>query len=123
VSYLIDLPSFSDERGSLTVIEQILPYDIKRVYYVYDVRAKRGGHRHIKTIQSLVVLNGSCEIFVDDGNTQETIVLDSPSKCLVVEPKDWHTMDNFSKGSVLLVLSSEMYNEEDYIVERYSEFT
>jgi len=119
MAYIVDLPSFNDERGSLTVVEKVLPYDVKRIYYVYDVTNKRGGHRHIKTIQALIILNGSCEIFIDDGISQETILLDSPSKCLIVEPKDWHTMDKFSKGSVLLVLSSEVYDEEDYIVERY----
>ena len=119
MAYIIDLPSFKDERGSLTVIEKVLPYDIKRIYYVYDVTNKRGGHKHIKTVQALIVLNGSCEIFIDNGIKEETILLDSPSKCLIVEPKDWHTMDKFSKDSVLLVLSSEFYDEEDYIVDRY----
>jgi len=119
MAYIIDLPTFRDERGSLTVIEKILPFDIKRIYYIYDVLNKRGGHRHIKTIQALIILNGSCEIFIDDGEKEETVLLDSPSKCLILEPKDWHTMDKFTNGSVLLVLSSEFYDENDYIVERY----
>lgn len=116
---IIKLPSFHDERGSLTVIEKILPYDVKRVYYIYNITNKRGGHRHIKTSQALISLNGSCEVFVDDGSIQETFLLDNPSKCLIVEPKDWHTMDKFAEGTVLLVLSSEYYDEDDYIVERY----
>ncbi|ADG94202.1 WxcM domain protein [Arcobacter nitrofigilis DSM 7299] len=119
MAYITDLDTFSDSRGSLTVIEKVLPYEIKRVYYVYNVSEKRGGHRHIKTIQALIALNGHCEIFVDDGLSEETFILDSPSKCLIVEPKDWHTMDNFSNATVLLVLSSEYYDENDYIVERY----
>ncbi len=119
MAHMINLPSFNDDRGSLTVLEKVLPYDIKRVYYVYNVKEKRGGHRHIKTIQALIALNGHCEIFVDDGFSKETFILDSPSKCLIVEPKDWHTMDNFSDSTVLLVLSSEYYDENDYIVERY----
>lgn len=119
MAYVIELSSFYDTRGSLTVVEKVLPYDIKRVYYVYNVKEKRGGHRHIKTIQGLISINGSCEVFVDDGNIQKTFLLDSPSKCLIVEPKDWHTMDKFAEGTVLLVLSSEYYDEDDYIVERY----
>ena len=119
MAYLIDLPTFEDERGKLTVIEKLLPFDIKRLYYIYDVTSKRGGHRHKKTIQALICLGGSCEVFIDNGEKKETILLDSPSKCLILEPKDWHTMDKFSKGSTLLVLASEYYDKDDYIDEGY----
>ncbi len=119
MAYLIDLPTFVDNRGKLTVIEKILPFEIKRVYYIYEVKTKRGGHRHKKNFQALVCLNGSCEIFINDGEKKETILLDSPSKCLILEPKDWHTMDNFSDGSILLVLASEYYDVNDYIDEEY----
>ena len=119
MAYLIDLPTFEDERGKLTVIEKLLPFDIKRLYYIYDVTSKRCGHRHKRTIQALICLGGSCEVFIDNGEKKETILLDSPSKCLILEPKDWHTMDKFSKGSTLLVLASEYYDKDDYIDEGY----
>lgn len=116
---IIKLPTFTDERGSLTLIEKILPFEVKKTYFIYDVVAKRGGHRHLKTIQALVCLNGSCEIYMNNGEREQTIVLNTPSDCLVISPEDWHTMDNFSKGSVLLVLSSEYYDRSDYIEEPY----
>ena len=119
MAYIIDLPTFVDERGSLTVVENLLPFEIKRFYYIYDVTAKRGGHRHHKTVQALICLCGSCEIYLNDGTKEETVVLNTPKKCLLVEPKDWHTMDNFSQGSVLLVFSSELYDKNDYIDEEY----
>ena len=119
MAYIIELPTFDDERGSLTVVEKKLPFDIKRFYYIYDVSDKRGGHRHKKTIQALISLGGSCEIYTHDGNKEETYILDSPNKCLILDSKDWHTMDNFSKGATLLVFSSEYYDKDDYIDEEY----
>ena len=116
---LINLETFNDDSGSLTVIEKILPFDIKRVYYMYNVSQLRGGHKHIKTIQALISINGSCEIFSDNGIKKESFLLNSPSKCLIVEPQDWHTMDKFSKNAVLLVLASELYDIKDYIYEGY----
>lgn len=119
MSYLIDLPTFKDDRGNLTVIEKLLPFEIKRFYYIYDVTEKRGGHRHKKTIQALVCLGGSCQIYINDGIKEEIVILDTPNKCLIVEPKDWHTMDKFTKSSILLVFSSEYYDRDDYIDEEY----
>ena len=116
---IINLPTFRDNRGNLTVIEKLLPFEIKRFYYIYDVTSKRGGHRHHKTIQALICLGGSCEIYIHNGETEETIILDTPQKCLILDPKDWHTMDKFSKNSILLVLSSEYYDKHDYIDEEY----
>ncbi len=80
MAYTIDLPTFWDERGSLTVIEKLLPFDIKRFYYIYDVTNKRGGHRHKKTIQALICLGGSCEIYLNDGIKEEIVILDVPNK-------------------------------------------
>jgi dTDP-4-dehydrorhamnose 3,5-epimerase-like enzyme len=119
MAYTIDLPTFNDDRGTLTVIEKLLPFEIKRFYYIYDVSAKRGGHRHHKTIQALICLGGSCEIYIYNGETEKIVILDSPQKCLILDPKDWHTMDNFSKNSTLLVFSSEYYDKDDYIDEEY----
>ena len=71
MAYIIDLPTFKDERGNLTVVEKLLPFDIKRFYYIYDVTEKRGGHRHKKTIQALICLGGSCEVYINDGEKEE----------------------------------------------------
>lgn len=119
MAYFIDLPTFGDKSGKLTIIEKVLPFEIKRFYYVYDVRSQRGGHRHKKTVQALVCLGGSCEIYVNDGENENTYILDQSDKCLIVEPKDWHTMDKFTEGSTLLVFASEYYDVNDYIDEGY----
>lgn len=119
MAYIIDLPTFKDDRGNLTVVEKLLPFEIKRLYYIYGVAKKRGGHRHKKTIQALICLGGSCEIFINNGEKKTTILLNNPSKCLILENKDWHTMDKFSQNSTLLVLSSEYYDVNDYIDEEY----
>lgn len=117
--YLIDLPSFKDDRGTLTVLEKLLPFDIKRLYYIYDATSIRGGHRHKKTIQALICLGGSCEIYVNNGEVENKYILNNPAKCLVLDTKDWHTMDKFTRNAILLVLSSEHYDINDYIDEKY----
>lgn len=119
MSYLIELPTYTDSRGNLTVIENSLPFEIKRFYYIYNTSSQRGGHRHKKNIQALICLGGSCEIYVDDGNNKKTYLLDDPKFCLILEPKDWHLMDNFSINSTLLVFASELYDINDYIDEKY----
>jgi hypothetical protein len=118
MAYLLSLPKICDERGCLAVAEKLIPFEIKRFYFVYNVKAKRGGHRHKKTIQALICLGGSCDIFISNKEKEEIIVLDSPEKCLILNPEDWHTMDNFSNGSTLLVLSSEYYDKSDYIEDK-----
>ncbi len=115
MAYWIDLTTVSDNRGVLTVIDKVLPFDIKRVYYIYNVNSPRGGHRHIRTIQALICIKGHCEVFAHDGSTKQTFFLNNPSKCLLIEPKDWHTMDSFSEDAVLLVISSDHYDRKDYI--------
>jgi hypothetical protein len=119
MGYIIDLPTFGDRRGNLTVVENLLPFVIKRFYYIYDVKDARGGHRHKKTIQALISLGGSCEIYVHNGKEERKFLLDSPFKCLILNPEDWHTMDKFTTNSTLLVFSSELYDKDDYIDERY----
>jgi hypothetical protein len=119
MAYIINLPIFSDDRGSLTVVEKVLPFEIKRFYYIYNVVGERGGHRHKKTRQALISLGGSCEVYVHDGKHENAFLLDRPDKCLILNPSDWHTMDQFSTNSTLLVFSSEFYEKDDYIEERY----
>jgi dTDP-4-dehydrorhamnose 3,5-epimerase-like enzyme len=118
---IIKLPVYTDSRGSLAVIEKALPFDIKRVYYIYDCSGQnRGGHRHKKTTQALICLHGSCVIDFDDGGTKGSVALDTPDKALILACKDYHVMRDFSRDAILLVLASEYYDEDDYIDEPYS---
>tara|TARA_B110000211_G_scaffold164064_1_gene185232 strand:- start:2143 stop:2505 length:363 start_codon:yes stop_codon:yes gene_type:complete len=119
MAYFVDIPKFGDSTGSLCVIENLLPFNVKRIYFIFDVLGQRGGHRHKKTVQALICLSGSCKVFVDDGAGKNTFELGEPNKCLIVEPKDWHTMDDFSDSATLLVLASEYYEADDYINEPY----
>jgi tellurite resistance-related uncharacterized protein len=121
MAYLINLKTFSDNRGNLTVIEdKELPFKIKRVFYIYGVDdSVRGGHRHKTTIQALVVLQGSCEIYNNDKNHEQYFTLNHPSQCLILEPQDWHNMYNFSPDCILQVFASEYFSESDYIWEAY----
>ena len=104
-----------DDRGSLTVIEKQIPFDIKRVFYIYDVDdSKRGFHKHKSTIQLAVCLKGSCDIVVEKIN-KEIYKLNKPEIGLLIEPEDYHWMENFSKGTVLLVMASKEFDKNDYI--------
>lgn len=112
---ILELPTFEDTRGALTVLENALPFEVKRMYWIYSADGQvRGGHRHQHTRQALISVNGQISIYMNDGVAEEIVSLDQPSKCLIVEAKDWHTM-TFSKGSVLLVLSSHLYDLKEYI--------
>jgi dTDP-4-dehydrorhamnose 3,5-epimerase-like enzyme len=118
---IIDLKTFTDSRGNLTVIEKLFPFDIKRVFYIYGVDdSVRGGHRHKKTFQAAICLQGECDIENNDGNSSFLYRLDSPSKCLLINPGDWHIMKNFSRDAILMVLASEYYDVGDYIFEAYN---
>ncbi len=120
MAYIINLNTFTDRRGNLTVIEKVIPFDIKRIFYIYGVDdSKRGGHRHHQTIQAAICLSGSCVISNHDGIRQEIFEMDSPSKCLILEPRDWHIMHHFTKDAILMVLASEHFNETDYIYQNY----
>lgn len=117
---LLTLPTHSDSRGNLTVIEKMLPFEIRRVYYIYNCSdVERGGHRHKKTAQALVCVNGSCVVNNNDGMERKTFVLDKPDKLLVLQPEDFHTMHSFTPDAVLLVLASEYFDADDYIDEDY----
>ena len=116
---IIELPTFLDARGGLTVLDGALPFEIKRTYWIYGADGQvRGGHRHAKTRQALIAVTGAVSMYMNDGRRSETVVLNAPSHCLLVEPKDWHTM-TFGPGSILLVLSSEPYDRADYIDDKY----
>jgi hypothetical protein len=120
MAQLIDLPTYSDTRGSLTVIEKVIPFQIKRIFYIYGVDdSVRGGHRHKTTYQAAICLKGSCRFKSNDGSSEINYHLDSPSKCLIINPEDWHTMDQFSPDAILMVLASTLYSEDDYIYTPY----
>jgi mannose-6-phosphate isomerase-like protein (cupin superfamily) len=111
----LNLPTFADPRGSLTVLENALPFTVARTYWIYGADGQtRGGHRHTHTRQALIALSGEVSIYMNDGITVETIQLCKPNQCLIVEPKDWHTM-TFGKGAVLVVMSSHPYDRSEYI--------
>ncbi len=117
---LIEIPKIQDRRGNLSVIEgDTIPFVSKRVYYLYDVPSgsKRGGHAHIDQQQFLIALSGSFDVILKDGKNKKTVTLNKPNVGLLIVPGIWREIENFSSGSVCLVLSSNEFNEEDYIRE------
>lgn len=117
---LINLKTFTDARGNLTVIEKVVPFDIKRIFYIYGVdNSVRGGHRHHRTVQAAICLTGHCVIANDNGQEKQKFVLNSPDKCLILHPEDWHQMHGFSENAILMVLASEFFDPEDYIYDPY----
>ena len=121
MAHTVNLKTVTDTRGHLTVVEKVLPFDIKRAYFVYGVGDdSRGGHCHRSCVEALVCVKGSCEVYINDGEKESSFDLNSPSVCLVLQPRDWREMFNFTKDAVLLVFSSEYYNKKDYIDEKYS---
>ncbi|HEY4148102.1 MAG TPA: FdtA/QdtA family cupin domain-containing protein [Chitinophagaceae bacterium] len=122
MAYLLDLTTFTDKRGNLTVIENSIPFTINRIFYIYGVDSSvRGGHRHKKTKQAAICLLGSCHIQNNDGDRKTEYILDQPHKCLILEPTDWHTMDNFTPDAILMVLASEYFDQNDYIFDPYAD--
>lgn len=120
MAYIINLTTHSDKRGNLTVIEKQIPFQIKRIFYIYGVDdSVRGGHRHHTTVQAAICIHGSCIVSNNDGEKKEDFVLDHPSKCLILETKDWHTMHHFTPDAVLLVFASTQFDPNDYIFEDY----
>lgn len=115
----------SDRKGNLSVVENgfNIPFDVKRVYYLYDVPggASRGGHAHKELYQLIVAVSGSFSVSLDDGKNKKTIMLNCPYQGLLVVPGIWREIDDFSSGSVCLVLASEKYDEGDYI-RKYDDF-
>ena len=112
---IINLPTFSDSKGVLTVIEEKLPFRVFRTFWIYGSDGQtRGGHRHIHNRLALVALSGEVHLYVNDGVASETVSLTAPDQCLLLEPKDWHSM-TFGTGAVLLVMASHPYDRSDYI--------
>ena len=114
----IKIPVVEDTRGNLGFIQNdILTFDFKRVYYLFDVpsSAFRGGHAHIEQQEVLIALSGSFEVVLDDGFEKKTILLNKPSLGLLIPTGIWRELQNFSSGAVCLVLASDVFEESDYI--------
>ena len=122
---IIKLDKIAHQNGNLTVVENgnDIPFDVKRIYYLYDVPggSSRGGHAHKNLYQLLVAIGGSFNVNIDDGTNKKTFQLNHPYEGLLITPGIWRTIDNFSSGSVCLVLASECYTESDYI-RNYNDF-
>lgn len=120
----IEIPKAHDVRGNLSVIEgSTIPFKIERVYYLYDIPTSsvRGGHAHKKLQQLLVALSGSFDVVLKDGVSEKIITLNKPNVGLLIPKGIWRELQNFSSGSVCLVLASAVFDEEDYIRE-YDQF-
>lgn len=122
---IIELPKITDPRGNLTFIEgmQHIPFDIRRVYYTYDVPggADRGGHAHKELHQLIIAMSGSFDVTLDDGRNKKKYHLNRSYQGLYVCPMIWRDLDNFSSGSVCMVLASNIYEASDYYRD-YNEF-
>lgn len=115
---IIDIRRYSDSRGYLSVVEEQLdvPFEIKRIYYLYMVpEVARGAHAHKALQQLLIATSGSVDVIMDDGTNKQTFHLDRPWKGLLIPPGLWRDLENFSGGAVLLCLASEKYEAADYI--------
>ena len=122
---ILELPVVHDRRGNLTFVEEFkhIPFDLKRVYYLYDVPggSQRGGHAHKNLHQLIVAMSGSFDVVLDDGKDKTRFHLNRSYQGLYICPMIWREMDNFSSGSVCMVLASDFYDEQDYFRD-YSEF-
>lgn len=115
---IINIPKIENNLGNIAVIENdAIPFDIKRCYYLYDIpsSAKRGGHAHKNLSQILIAISGSFDVVLNDGKTKQTITLNKPDKGLLIKSNIWRELENFSSGSVCLVLASDTFLEADYI--------
>ncbi|MFD1316851.1 sugar 3,4-ketoisomerase [Namhaeicola litoreus] len=122
---VIDFSKVDTEDGNITVVQNdgSLPFDIKRVYYLYDIPAgeMRGGHAHYKLEQFIIASSGSFDVIIDDGNFRKRINLNRPNLALHIKPGLWRELDNFASGSICMVLASHKYVESDYIRD-YNQF-
>ena len=115
---LLRIPKIENSLGNIAVIENdAIPFDIKRVYYLFDIpsSAKRGGHSHKNLQQVLIAISGSFDVVLKDGSSEKTVTLNKPDIGLLIRSNTWRELENFSSGAVCLVLASEVFNEADYI--------
>lgn len=115
---ILSFPKIEDHRGNISVLENdTVPFEIRRVYYLYDVpsSATRGGHAHKAQHELLIPLSGSFDVVLKDGVSVETITLNKPDKGLLIRSNIWRELENFSSGAVCLVIASGVFDESDYI--------
>ena len=115
---ILSIPKIEDPRGNLSVIEHnVIPFEIKRVYYLYDVPsgAERGGHSHREQQEFLVALSGSFDVILNDGKVEKTVTLNKPFEGLLIPNGIWRELKDFSSGAVWLVVASDVFDEDDYI--------
>lgn len=115
---LLDISKIHDTRGNLSVVQgNDIPFEMKRVYYLYDVPsgARRGGHSHKDQQELLVALSGSFDVILHDGNEKKTVTLNKPNVGLFIINGIWRELENFSSGAVCLVIASDVFDEADYI--------
>ena len=116
---LIDMSKVHNDAGNITVVEnQVnIPFDVERIYYLYDIPGgeERGGHAHYELEQYIIAASGSFDVVLDDGENRKTISLNRPNLALHVVPGLWRELENFSSGSICMVLASHKYDEKDYI--------
>jgi mannose-6-phosphate isomerase-like protein (cupin superfamily) len=117
---VIELPKIHNVAGNITAIdnaEDVLPFEVKRVFYLYDIPGgeSRGAHAHKECHQFLIAASGAFEVFLDDGKVKRQVLLNSPNIGLYIPPGIWASEENFSSGSICLVLASHTYDESDYI--------
>ncbi|HYF59422.1 MAG TPA: FdtA/QdtA family cupin domain-containing protein [Burkholderiaceae bacterium] len=116
---IIEMPRFTDDRGSLSVVESRIhvPFDVRRMYYLYDIPAGqvRAAHGHKRLQQLMIAVSGSFDVLLDDGFDRRRVRLDRPDRGLYIAPSMWRELDGFSGGAVCIVLASELYDENDYL--------
>ena len=115
---IINIPKVEDYRGNIAIVEkETIPFEVKRVYYLYDVpsTAHRGGHAHKDQLELLIPLSGSFDVVLNDGKSIEKVTLNKPDKGLLIKTNIWRELENFSSGAVCLVLASDVFLEDDYI--------
>lgn len=115
---IITIPKIEDTRGNIGIIEaSVIPFKIKRVYYLFDIpsSARRGGHSHKEQLEFLIALSGSFDVVLKDGKEKKKVTLNKPDRGLLIRENTWRELENFSSGSVCLVLASDVFKEEDYV--------
>jgi quercetin dioxygenase-like cupin family protein len=117
---LISLHTIQSPKGKLTVFERLLKEDIKRVFYIYETTEQvRGKHRHKKSTHAIICVSGGCKVYVHNGKDEKIFKINSPEQCLILKPEEWREMYDFEEGTILLCVSNQYFDAEDYIFEPY----
>lgn len=119
MAHIEELKSISDDRGELTVFDSELPFDVKRTFFLHKIapNASRGGHGHFVTKIALVCIKGSCSVRTNNGKVQKTFQLKRINDALILNPEDWHILENFSNDAIVMALASHPYDKNDYFYE------